>query len=195
MINGDSGSSQIDHVVLSIYGIFVIETKNYSGWIYGYDNSESWTKNVYGNKYSFYNPVKQNYGHIKAIKRYLNINSDVSVIGIVAFSDRAVLKIHSEKNVLNFSYLLDFIRRYNIQCYDFSELQSFADKLNRAANYSKEEKKEHVKEIKDKISSAKSNINANICPRCGGQLVERNGKYGTFLGCKNYPRCKFTKKL
>jgi DNA topoisomerase I len=31
------------------------------------------------------------------------------------------------------------------------------------------------------------------CPRCGGNLVEREGKFGKFLGCRNYPKCKFTK--
>lgn len=33
------------------------------------------------------------------------------------------------------------------------------------------------------------------CPKCGGDLVKRNGKYGSFLGCANYPKCNFTEKL
>ena len=43
------GSSQIDHLVVSIYGIFVIETKNYNGWIYCGEHAEYWTQNIYGN--------------------------------------------------------------------------------------------------------------------------------------------------
>ena len=100
LLKTSNGTSQIDHVVLSIYGIFVIETKNYSGWIYGGEYSDNWTKNVYGNKYSFYNPLKQNDGHIKAIKRYLKITNDNSVIGIVAFSNKASLKLLQEKMLL-----------------------------------------------------------------------------------------------
>ena len=42
-------STQIDHVVISIYGVFVIETKYYRGWIYGGENSEFWTKSTVTN--------------------------------------------------------------------------------------------------------------------------------------------------
>lgn len=39
------------------------------------------------------------------------------------------------------------------------------------------------------------NGRAGICPQCGGNLVLRNGKYGSFYGCSHYPTCKFTKKI
>ena len=51
LVKSGDRTTQIDHIVVSIYGIFVIETKNYKGWITGFDNSEYWTKNVFGNKY------------------------------------------------------------------------------------------------------------------------------------------------
>ena len=66
------GTTQIDHVVVSIYGIFVIETKNYKGLIYGGEDAETWTKNMWGNKYSLRNPLKQNYGHVKSLQAILN---------------------------------------------------------------------------------------------------------------------------
>lgn len=56
----------IDHVVISKYGVFVIETKNYRGWIIGNEKSEYWTQVIYKRKERLYNPIKQNYGHIKA---------------------------------------------------------------------------------------------------------------------------------
>lgn len=61
------GSSQIDHLVVSVYGIFVIETKNYNGWIYGGEHAEYWTQNICGNKYQLYNPILQNAGHVRAL--------------------------------------------------------------------------------------------------------------------------------
>lgn len=67
------GSSQIDHLVVSVYGIFVIETKNYKGWLYGGEKSEYWTQNIYGQKYKLYNPIFQNAGHIRALRRVLQI--------------------------------------------------------------------------------------------------------------------------
>lgn len=35
----------------------------------------------------------------------------------------------------------------------------------------------------------------SVCPKCGGQLIERKGKYGRFMGCSNYPKCDYTSKL
>lgn len=55
-------STQIDHIVVSPYGVFVIETKGYKGWISGGENSEYWTQTIYKSKHQFYNPIKQNAG-------------------------------------------------------------------------------------------------------------------------------------
>ena len=54
------------------------------------------------------------------------------------------------------------------------------------------QKKEHVATIKKDLKKQKSQISENICPRCGGKLVTRKGKYGKFKGCSNYPECRFT---
>ncbi len=59
---------QIDHLVVSIYGIFVIETKNYSGWIYGNERSENWTQVLFQVKKRFRNPIKQNWAHVITLK-------------------------------------------------------------------------------------------------------------------------------
>ena len=76
---------QIDHVVVSIYGIFVIETKNYSGWIFGDENSQYWAQVIYKTKNRFYNPILQNRGHIKALQGLLQDYSHIRYIPIVVF--------------------------------------------------------------------------------------------------------------
>lgn len=53
-------TTQIDHVVISKSGIFIIETKNYKGWIHGHENSNYWTQTIYKHKTKFRNPIKQN---------------------------------------------------------------------------------------------------------------------------------------
>ena len=146
--NSHGSTSQVDHVVLSIYGIFVIETKNYSGRIYGNDKAENWIKNVYGHKYSFYNPVKQNYGHIKAVKRCLGLSSDYGINGIVAFTNRADLRVHSSYNVVNFGRLLKCIKHYKNQCFDSDVISSYAEKLESFTGYSREEKRDHIREVR-----------------------------------------------
>ena len=72
LLNNSGYTSQVDHVVVSVYGIFVIETKTYQGIISGGENSEQWTQNIYGNKYEFRNPILQNYGHVKS----MNVSSN-----------------------------------------------------------------------------------------------------------------------
>ena len=69
------GTSQIDHVVVSSKGIFVLETKNYTGWIFGSENSQNWTQVIYKRKEKFYNPIWQNFGHIQALKEYFGENT------------------------------------------------------------------------------------------------------------------------
>ena len=68
-------TTQIDHVVVSPYGIFVIETKNYSGWIFGSEKSKRWkeTFRTTEGQY-FYNPIRQNLGHIYALAEHLHLN-------------------------------------------------------------------------------------------------------------------------
>lgn len=65
--SGNLETAQIDHLVLSVYGIFVIETKSYQGWIFGTTTRQNWTQVLYRRKEPLYNPVWQNYGHMKAI--------------------------------------------------------------------------------------------------------------------------------
>ena len=67
-IKKDGKTSQIDHLVLSIYGIFVIETKNYKGWIFGNEKSKYWTQTLYKKKYKVFNPVIQNWTHVNFLK-------------------------------------------------------------------------------------------------------------------------------
>lgn len=191
MLNTEHGTSQIDHVVLSLYGIFVIETKNYKGWITGSEFSEQWTKNMYGTKYKFRNPILQNYGHIKALEKHLGLQKD-DFIPIVVFSVDAEIKVKAKTSVIYTVNLNREIKKYREQKFTHQEVERFTNKLLALNVSSRESKKEHVASIKTQISDKKENIKNRICPRCGGQLIERKGKYGTFMGCSNYPKCRYT---
>lgn len=45
------------------------------------------------------------------------------------------------------------------------------------------------------LAEIQKNIKIQICPKCSGELKRRNGKFGEFLGCSNFPRCRYTKPL
>ena len=67
IIPTNNGTTQIDHIIVSPFGLFVIETKNYKGWIFGSEKQSKWTQSLYGKKYTFQNPLRQNYKHQLAL--------------------------------------------------------------------------------------------------------------------------------
>jgi len=69
---GNTASTQLDHVIVSNFGIFCIETKGYKGWIFGNAKDANWTQVVYKSKHRFYNPLRQNYAHVKAVERLVS---------------------------------------------------------------------------------------------------------------------------
>jgi restriction system protein len=86
------GTTQIDIIVISPFGIFVIEAKNYSGYIYGSSKRKTWTQVLNRNsKYSFQNPLHQNYRHIKALAITLGL-SDQIFHSIIVFNSQCKLK-------------------------------------------------------------------------------------------------------
>ena len=98
----NDGSTQIDHIIVSIYGIFVIETKNYKGWIYGNEKQAQWTQTLGGKKYKFQNPLRQNYLHVKTLSQLLDL--DMSYFhSVVMFIGECQLKTKAQlpDNVMN----------------------------------------------------------------------------------------------
>ena len=192
MIKENGNTHQIDHLVLSQFGIFVIEMKNYYGLILGNEYNDKWIQYLGRKKNYFLNPIHQNYGHVKALEKLLNIGDGV-FIPIVCFSNQAKLKIETRSNVVPLDYLIPTIKGYrnNILEKDLQELYNRIVELNIT---DKAARKTHVKDIKNKIKEDTFKVDNMICPKCGGNLVVRNGKYGSFIGCSNYPECKYTKR-
>ena len=190
MVPGDDNkTSQIDHIYVCEYGVFVVETKNYAGRIYGDDNQKTWTQVLaYGNsKNKLYNPVKQNKTHIIRLKELLNLSVEPeSVVVFVKNNTRYI----TSNYVYDLRHLKRLLKNKKTVLNDVTvELiaASIRDlKLNPAKT-----NKEHVQEIKQ----MKRDIDNNICPRCGGVLVLRKGSRGFFYGCSNYPKCRFVKEV
>ena len=84
--------TQIDHLVIAPYGVFVIETKNYTGWIFGNEKSEYWTQTIYKNKTRFRNPIKQNWAHVFSLRELLSDYDKNLFIPIVVFAGDCKLK-------------------------------------------------------------------------------------------------------
>lgn len=187
-------TSQIDELVLSEYGIFVIETKNYKGWIFGNENSENWTQVIYKEKYTFRNPIKQNWSHIYALKNVLSEYSNIKYYPIIVFSGNATLKcIESSIPVIYSNKLNSTIRKLSFEkCLSIEEINKIQSILESAKIKEKHARKEHVENIKQNVIQKEIKKANLICPRCNSELKLRNGKNGKFYGCSNYPYCRFT---
>lgn len=104
-------TTQIDHLYVSRYGIFVVETKNYAGWIYGDAEQKQWTQVLYQQKYRFYNPLKQNETHIKALAYLLKLPVE-TFHSIVVFVGEAELKTALPDNVLQGADISGYVHRF-----------------------------------------------------------------------------------
>jgi hypothetical protein len=91
---GNTNTTQIDHIVVSDFGIFCIETKSHSGWIFGHAKQQHWTQVIYRYKKKFYNPLRQNYAHIKAIEAIVSPKyPKVPIRGFIVFTSAEMLSI------------------------------------------------------------------------------------------------------
>ncbi|MCM3722878.1 nuclease-related domain-containing protein [Solibacillus isronensis] len=213
--------TQIDHVLLSPNGIFVIETKNYTGWIFGSESQRNWTQTIYKKKSRFYNPVMQNKAHIKALQHYLNM--DVPLHSIIVFSNAATFKFKEpfhEAHVLQTKHLKRTINQFTINEISGEQLSRISQLLHALVPDTKQQKKEikkrHLEYVKVIAKPAKKKVikvkaepvtagpvivepvrvsTDTACPKCGSNLVVRNGKRGSFYGCQGFPKCRFTRDL
>ncbi len=192
LIEDGSRSTQIDHIIVSKFGIFVVETKNFTGWIYGSSDDSFWTQNIYGTKNKFQNPLRQNYLHTKSIANVFSIDNN-KIHSIVVFWGDCTFKTKMPKNVLKWQDYISFVKSKNQILLTEEEVADICEKL---------------KALNGHIPILTNIKNANViknqvrdsskCPKCNGKLIERIVRNGEnagqkFIGCENYPRCRYTR--
>lgn len=149
------GTTQIDHVVVSRFGIFVIETKNYSGWIFGSADAKMWTQTIYRQRHTFQNPIRQNYRHICALAENLGLPRDV-FCGVVVFLGEAEFKSGMPEGVIYASDLLKYISCFGDAVFDNAQVHDILSALiRRAAAVTPRQRRSHV-----------ANLHRRV--RCGG---------------------------
>lgn len=138
------GTAQIDHIIVSIYGIFVIETKNMGGWIFGNPSRPKWTQTLGRSKNSFQNPLRQNYKHIKELDALLQIGED-KLFSVVVFAGDAELKTNMPDNVIRSGGLARYVRTKDAPLLTESEVQRILLKINGAMlERSRTTSREHI---------------------------------------------------
>ena len=213
------GTTQIDHVIVSRFGLFVIETKNIKGWIFGNPAHKSWTQQLYRRKHTFQNPLRQNYLHLMTLKSLLGL-ADHQLHSIIYFIGDCTFKTPMPDNVMNRG-LIRYIKSKTTQVLTPAEVTRVIDTIQRgrlAANW--QTHKQHVAQLKARHSEVlrpplsvaampvvNQVVNASptitesrpqenpLCPRCGNPMILRTAKRGDnrgnrFWGCSGYPKCR-----
>lgn len=191
----DGKTTQIDHVVVSYFGVFVIETKNYGGTIYGNESQGKWTQMLGKHKHSVYNPIWQNHGHIKALQELFADMPDVPFHSVVVFSNRAKLKVETRSaQVVHAGQLKAALTGQRAEVLSDEQVLALCDRLEERDLSGRKARKEHVAAIQEAAAGRERSISEGVCPKCGEKLVLRSGKYGEFYGCSGYPKCRFKVK-
>ncbi|MEK4521170.1 nuclease-related domain-containing protein [Psychrobacillus sp. FSL W7-1493] len=185
-----SGYSQIDHVVFTPYAIFVVETKNYSGIIYGDRSRTKWSVN---GKFPMMNPFNQNYGHIQAIKGVLVIHDETQFISMVSFTKRCTFKVNDELRKIQSNDLIVYdtelseyiTRKINVlklqnskPIYSTNELQSLYNTIESANILDLHIRDKHVELLNEKDKETIKDENSlSICKTCGKVVSEKVKRY------------------
>ena len=179
------------------YGVFVIETKTYKGWIFGDANSKVWTQSFRGkgrkaSKFTFQNPIHQNYEHLCALENCTGIPKDV-MKPVIAFSGEATFKTERPDGVCYFGGVVKYIKSFTTSIIRDGQVDEIVSSiLDWQATLTKGQIAAHVDNLKKRHEGVSASEPAPKCPYCGAPMVRRvrkaDGK--PFYGCSKYPACK-----
>lgn len=147
-LHTEDGTTQIDHIYVSPFGILVIETKNMRGWIFGSRNQAQWTQTIYRNKFRFQNPLRQNYKHIKALESLLGLPQRVFKT-LVVFTGDCTFKTEMPDEVRTRSDLIEYIRSIDVRILSETQVAEVCEtiKTQRVAP-SHRSHRDHVKNLR-----------------------------------------------
>ena len=197
MLPTPDGTTQVDHVFVSRFGVFVVETKNMSGWIFGSERDRRWTQVLPGGtRNSFQNPLRQNYRHVRAVEAALRAVVPVgSVRSVVAFVGDAQLKTAMPENVTVGMGFARYVRSFDRPVISDGAVGEACQSLASVRlGGSRRTRREHVRALRSRADPTA----ARKCPRCGREMVLRTAREGRhagrrFWGCSGFPSCRMTR--
>jgi hypothetical protein len=180
-----SGYSQIDHVLLTPYAIFVIETKNYQGEIKGGRDDKQWNVN---NRFTMMNPFHQNYGHIKTVRKLTKASRE-DIVSLVSFTRRATFSVDPELRKIASNDLIV----YDIELTEFIERKiNYIKMTEKKSKFTAEQINEmylalkqanitdpairtlHTDSLKGNLSTQKTNVDERAkCASCGKPVPQK----------------------
>ncbi|RRQ23477.1 nuclease [Guyparkeria sp. SCN-R1] len=185
------GTTQIDHVFVSLFGLFVVETKHMRGWIFGDERQPKWTQKIYRKTVSFQNPLRQNYKHVKALEALLDLPAD-TIHSVVVFTGDCRFKTPMPANVTRIGGYVRYIRSFETPVLNAAQVRETIAAIESGRLVpTRATHRQRVAHLK-----ARSDPNAmRHCPQCGSEMVLRTAKRGAnvgkrFWGCSTFPICR-----
>jgi hypothetical protein len=146
------GTTQIDHVLVADTGIFVIEAKHYSGWIFGDPSQSQWTQTIYRRKSRFQNPLRQNYAHVKALQSLFSLPED-QFHSVVVFTGEAVFKSDLGSNVIQLADLIPFLTADRPAIFDERKMAYIVGRIEmKRERRSLETDEYHLNHLRDRLA-------------------------------------------
>lgn len=126
------GTTQIDHILVSRFGVFVIETKDYTGWIFANPEHVTWTQVTFNDKFKFQNPIHQNYLHVKAVQELLDFVPASVIQSVVVFVGDAEFKTDMPSGVFTLPKLVDHLKSCTDEVLSLNRVQFCVGRLETA---------------------------------------------------------------
>ncbi len=190
------GTTQIDHIFVSRFGIFVVETKNMKGWIFGSEQQAQWTQKIYKSTFKFQNPLHQNYKHIKALESALHLPLE-AFRSVIVFAGESTFKSQMPANVTKGVRFISFIKSFKEVVLSEAQVRQAVSQIEAgrlAPN--RETHRQHVQQLKTRSDPSAE----RSCPKCGSSMVLRTVRKGPsagnqFWGCSGYPKCRLVQNI
>lgn len=125
----NDGTTQVDHILVSRFGVFVIETKDYKGWIFANPKQASWTQVLFNSKFRFQNPIFQNFRHVRAVQDLLDFLPPEAIRSVVVFTGDAEFKTDVPPGVFNLAGFLDYIHGNTTEAMSLNRVQFCVGRL------------------------------------------------------------------
>jgi restriction system protein len=192
----DTGTTQIDHIIVSEYGVFVVETKNMKGWIFGGQHQKNWTQKIFKHTNKFQNPLHQNYKHLKVLEQLLGLQES-QLHSVVVFIGDSTFKTEMPENVTYGGGYLRYIKSQTEPVLATEDVTNIIDQIESGRfPRSFTTHRQHTKHVRTIIQEKeKDTADTVTCPRCDGAMVLRTAKKGSsagqaFWGCEKFPTCR-----
>lgn len=151
----NDGTTQVDHILVSRFGVFVIETKDYKGWLFADEDQAKWTQVLFHWKFRFQNPIVQNRRHVLAVQRLLDFLPPDAIKSAVVFTGDAEFKTEIPRGVFRVPEFIGYVRGHSDEVMSPNRVQFCVGRLEtERLAVTRKTDVEHIQSLRRKYDDA-----------------------------------------